>query len=139
MSELMMHETTGLSDAGAAKLSRASHGGRARVMTMVLEGEISQSELVDLGEMLFTLSMQGISRVVIDFGEVSHFDYRGVKPLVRRAEVFRAAGGDIKLAGLSPYLHAIFRSAGANDAFDYFAEAEDAKAAFSSSVFVQGG
>ena len=29
-------------------------------------------------------------------------------------------GGDVKLAGLSPYLFAIFRSAGADDAFDYF-------------------
>ncbi|MBL9039338.1 MAG: hypothetical protein JNG84_12540, partial [Archangium sp.] len=33
-------------------------------------------------------------------------------------------------AGLSPYVHAIFRSAGANDAFDYLKTVDDAVAFF---------
>ena len=47
---------------------------------------------------------RGMRQVVLDFTDVSHLDYRGVKPLLARAEAFRRAGGDVKLSGLSPYL-----------------------------------
>ncbi len=101
---------------------------RPATMTMVLEGEINGLEMGDIAEMIFQLSADGVTQLVIDMSGVTHFDFRGVKPLMRRADVFRELGGDIKLAGLSPYVHAIFRSAGANDAFDYFATPEDAVA-----------
>lgn len=101
---------------------------RPATMTMVLEGEINGVEMGDIAEMIFQLSADGVTQLVMDMSGVTHFDFRGVKPLMRRADVFRELGGDIKLAGLSPYVHAIFRSAGANDAFDYFATAEDAVA-----------
>jgi anti-anti-sigma regulatory factor len=61
---------------------------------------------------------------------VAHLDYRGVRPLMARAEVFRRAGGDIKLSGLSPYLAAIFRAAGAHDRFEAYPHMNDARAAF---------
>src|SRR4051794_23796572 len=78
--------------------------------TMILEGEIGRDELPDLGAMLFRIAARGVTRVIIDFSGVTHFDFRGVKPLLQRAELFREAGGDLKLSGLSSYLHAIFRS-----------------------------
>ena len=53
-----------------------------------------------------------------------------VEQAVARAELFRKAGGDIKLSGLSPYLHAIFRSAGGAGAFDFYAERQHAVSAF---------
>jgi anti-anti-sigma factor len=101
-----------------------------RVVTMVLEGEICERELKQVMQMLFRITHRGVNRVVLDLSEVSHFDYRGVRPLKARAELFREAGGDLKLSGLSPYLMAIFRSAGAYDAFDYFDDAHGAKEAF---------
>jgi anti-anti-sigma factor len=103
---------------------------------MVLEGEIGKDEVPDLGAMLFRIAARGVTRVVIDFAGVTHFDFRGVKPLLQRAELFREAGGDLKLSGLSPYLHAIFRSAGGAGAFDFFSTRRDAEAAFDRSVFV---
>jgi anti-anti-sigma factor len=115
----------------------SGHAG-PKVMRMVLEGEISREEMADIGDMLFRLTTEGVVNVVIDLSEVSHFDYRGVKPLMRRADVFRELGGDVRLAGLSSYLFAIFRSAGAHDAFDFFASVEDAVASFNRSIFVQG-
>lgn len=111
----------------------------ARTMTMVLEGEIGQDDLVDIIDMLERLAGQGAVRIVVDMTDVSHFDYRGVWALRRKAEVLRQLGGDMKLAGLSPYLHAIFRSTGANDAFDYFATPADALSTFDRAVFVHGG
>jgi anti-anti-sigma regulatory factor len=139
MSELVAQDIV----AGVA--TQAEPGARKRfgqsapkVMRMVLEGEISRDELGDIGDMLFRLTTSGSLNVVIDFTEVTHFDYRGVKPLMRKAEVFRELGGDVRLSGLSAYLMAIFRSAGANDAFDYFASVEDAVASFNRAIFVQG-
>lgn len=99
--------------------------------TMVLEGEIGKDDLPQIAEMLFRVAHRGVTRIVIDFEGVTHFDFRGVKPLVQRAEVFRKAGGDIKLSGLSPYLHAIFRSAGGAGAFDFYPQKDDAVSAFS--------
>lgn len=129
MSELVNQGVT-------SQLPRAT--ATSRVMTMVLEGEIDRADTQDVIDMLARLTIDGVTEVVIDFTEVTHFDYRGVKPLVRRAELLRELGGDVKLAGLSPYLHAIFRSAGAHDAFDYFSRPEDAQRSFERGVLLYG-
>ncbi len=68
--------------------------------------------------------------MVLDFCEVPHLDYRGVRPLMGRVAAFRKAGGDVKLSGLSPYLAAIFRAAGAYNAFEFYPHMNDARAAF---------
>lgn len=108
----------------------------ALVTTISLEGEVGSKEFPEIHTLLFELAQRGVRNIVIDFAEVSHFDFRGVKPLCRRAEAFRGAGGDIKLCGLSPYIAAIFRSAGAWDGFDYFVAAPEAVAAFERVVYV---
>lgn len=129
MSELVNQEVV----ASAARATATS-----RVMTMVLEGEIAREDVADVMDMLERLTSQGVGQLVVDLSGVSHFDFRGVRPLVRRAEALREAGGDLKLAGLSPYLHAIFRSAGAHDAFDYFAEAGQAARSFERGAMLYG-
>lgn len=101
-----------------------------RVVTLALEGEIGERELAEVFELLFRTAARGSCKVVMDLAGVQHFDYRGVKPLLARAQLFRRAGGDIKLCGLSAYLHTIFRSAGAHDAFEYFPALPEARAAF---------
>jgi anti-anti-sigma factor len=111
---------------------------RPRGMTLVIDGEIGADELADIGEMLVNLSFDGVTDLVIDLRGVSHLDYRGIPSLVRRAEVFRELGGDVKLAGLSPYLFTIFQAAGAHDAFDFFAEVSDAQRSFHEAVLFQG-
>ncbi|NMO15510.1 STAS domain-containing protein [Pyxidicoccus fallax] len=104
--------------------------GTERVETLMLEGELSEQDLLQLCEEL-TLKMQrGLRQVVLDFADVGHLNYRGVKPLMARAEAFRRTGGDLKLSGLSPYLAAIFRAAGAHDAFEIYPHMNDARAAF---------
>lgn len=98
--------------------------------TLNLEGELQERGLFELGELLVRLSLRGSRRVVVDFSEVSHLDYRGVKPLLRKVERFRDAGGDVKLAGLSPYLKAILRAAGAHAALEVYASIPEAWASF---------
>jgi anti-sigma B factor antagonist len=101
-----------------------------RVETLMLEGELGEQELAQVSEELFRRLQRGVRQVVLDFSEVPHLDYRGVRPLIGRAESFRRAGGDVKLAGLSPYLAAIFRAAGAHDVFEMYPHMNDARAAF---------
>lgn len=118
------------------RLNRATE--TSRIITMVLEGELDRRDVQDITDMLARKTLEGTVEIVIDFSDVTHFDYRGVKPLVERAETLRAQGGDLKLAGLSPYLHAIFRSAGAHDSFDYFSQSSDAVRSFDRGVLLYG-
>jgi anti-anti-sigma factor len=101
-----------------------------RVETLMLEGELSEQDLLELCEDLTRKMQRGLRQVVLDFADVGHLNYRGVKPLMARAEAFRRTGGDLKLSGLSPYLAAIFRAAGAHDAFEIYPHMNDARAAF---------
>jgi anti-sigma B factor antagonist len=101
-----------------------------RVETLMLEGELLERDLVQVCEDLGARMQRGLRNAVLDFSDVSHLDYRGVKPLLARAEAFRKAGGDIKLSGLSPYLAAILRAAGAHDCFELYPHMNDARAAF---------
>ena len=117
-------------EASEGSRGRRASGAQRDVLTMVLDGEIGLSEIGDVSDMLFHLTLDGVNRLVLDLSGVTHFDFRGVKHLMRHAESYRLLGGDLKLAGLSPYLFAIFRSAGAHDAFDYYAAAAAARAAF---------
>lgn len=101
-----------------------------RVETLMLEGELLEKDLVQVCDDLAGRMQRGLRNAVLDFSDVSHLDYRGVKPLLARAEAFRKAGGDIKLSGLSPYLAAILRAAGAHDRFELYPHMNDARAAF---------
>jgi anti-anti-sigma factor len=102
----------------------------SRVVTLFLEGELGQNDLQQIGQELFRIAHRGQRQVVLDLTDVSHLDYRGVKPLAARADLFRQAGGDIKICGASPYIAAIFRAAGVGQAFEFFQTLNDARAAF---------
>ena len=114
--------------------------GRAheRVLTIVLEGELSLDELRRIGEELFQLAFRGLHNVVLDFSEVSHLDYRGLRPLLARAELLRRGGGEVKVSGLSGYLMHIFRAAGVHDAFEFYADPENARASFGEAAKLAG-
>ena len=94
------------------------------------EGEMGTMELAHLGEELFRLAHRGVRKVVVDLAKVEHVDYRGLKAMAARARLLRGAGGDLKLAGLSPYLATIFRAAGVEEEFQMYPNAELAQLAF---------
>ncbi|MCA2981377.1 MAG: STAS domain-containing protein [Myxococcaceae bacterium] len=129
MSELATVETV--------RRTTAKNALRPRAMTMVLEGELGRDDMAEIGELLVRLSMDGVTDLVMDFRGVTHVDYRGLSTLSRRAEVFRALGGDVKLAGLSAYLFTVLQAAGVQFDFDVFADVGDAQAAFRDPVAVR--
>jgi len=102
----------------------------AEVMVAYLDGELGLAELDEVGQELFRLMHEGRIRVVLDLAGVPHADYRGMRALISRAELFRRAGGDLKLSGLSPYLDAIVRAAGGHGKLERYATAKDARDAF---------
>ncbi|RKG70655.1 anti-sigma factor antagonist [Corallococcus sp. CA054B] len=110
--------------------NRAVVAASERVETLMLEGELEEADLLKLCEDLMHRLHRGTRQVVLDFADVSHLNYRGVRPLMARTDAFRRAGGDVKLSGLSPYLAAIFRAAGAHDVFELYPHMNDARAAF---------
>jgi anti-sigma B factor antagonist len=128
--------TGGATQRAAARASeeRATRGVSAiSHSTLTLMGELDRDALRAVRYRMVRLLDQGRIRLVIDFTEVSHLDYRGVPWLVSQAEEFRRRGGDVKVAGLSRYLQAIFRAAGAHDAFEVYEG--DAREALSQGVF----
>lgn len=102
------------------------------VAVLRCEGEMGQLELAHLCEELFRLAHRNYHRVVVDLSGVDHVDYRGLKPVAARARLLKSAGGGLKLAGLTPYLAAIFRAAGVEEDFEMYRSAEEAKLAFAS-------
>ena len=109
-----------------------------RVVTLALDGELGLSELSQVGDELFRSMHHGRKRIVLDLTHVSHIDYRGIRALVTRVDLFRRAGGDIKIAGASPYLRAIFRAGGAHAAFELHPTVPEARAAFDPPRFAVG-
>ena len=102
------------------------------VATLRCEGELGTMELAHLGEELFRLAHRGCHRVVVDLSGVDHVDYRGLRALAARARLLKAADGGLKLAGLTPYLAAIFRAAGVEEEFAMYRSPEEARLAFAS-------
>jgi anti-sigma B factor antagonist len=105
-----------------------------RAFTMMLEGELGKCELKELDTQIAELSVRGRRRIVLEFSDVTHFDYRAVPRLVARANHLRELGGDLKLCAMSPYLRTIFKAAGAHTAFEFYSQLEDAFRAFDTST-----
>lgn len=101
-----------------------------RILTLTLRGEWTQADLLELTGDLSRLALRGLKAVVLDLSRVTHLDYRGVPSLVRQADHFRYRGGDIKLVGLSAYLHAILRAVGAQTSFENYLNLDHARLSF---------
>jgi len=101
-----------------------------RILTLTLRGEWTQADLLELTQDLSKLALRGLKAVVLDLSRVTHLDYRGVPSLVGQADHFRYRGGDIKLVGLSAYLHAILGAVGAQTSFQDYPDSDHARSSF---------
>lgn len=114
-----------------AALGGAMSDGSGRgVVTLFLEGELGPEELSGVASQLERLYRQGRPEVVLDLSDVSHLDYRAVRPLVKRIDSLRKLGAEVKLSGVSPYLMAILRASGAHGVFQVYADAAMAERSF---------
>lgn len=111
----------------------------ADVHVISAEGELLEPQITELADETVRLSVIGKNNVVLDLSRVHHVDYRGVRQLAARARFLRAAGGDLKLCGLSLYLTSIFRASGLYSEFDIHDTVESASAAFAYAALAADG
>ncbi|MFH1501932.1 MAG: STAS domain-containing protein [Candidatus Eisenbacteria bacterium] len=89
---------------------RAQTNGLTAVLSMA--GSMSARDFGDLHRELIGLLKMRRKRIVLDFGGVDHISYRDAGSLAREFELVRSHNGDLKVAGLSPYVRNILLFAG---------------------------
>lgn len=72
----------------------------------------------------------GSRRLVLDLSDVSFIDSSGLGALLTVLKAARAAGGDVKLCGMTPPVQTIFELTRLYKVFDVFPAAEHAAASF---------
>ncbi len=84
--------------------------GATAVVSMA--GSIGARDLSVLHQHLLGLLRARRTRIVLDFRGVEHVSYRDASRLARAFELVRSYDGDLKVAGLSPYVRDILTFAG---------------------------
>ncbi len=88
--------------------------------TTVVEmaGSVAAIDLSKLHSHLVELLRARRKRIVLDFRAVEHVSYRDASYLAREFELVRSYNGNMKVAGLSPYIRNILVFAGLSDFLD---------------------
>ncbi len=88
--------------------------------TTVVEmaGSVAAIDLSKLHSHLVELLRARRKAIVLDFRAVEHVSYRDASHLAREFELVRSYNGDMKVAGLSPYIRNILVFAGLSDFLD---------------------
>lgn len=100
------------------------------VTVLRLSGDISVTEMDALLRVMTDLLLENKNKVVLNFRKVNHISLNAISKLTERNLRFRALGGDIKLAGLIPYVANLFKLVGAYSRFDLFVDEEQAVTRF---------
>ena len=90
--------------------------GKTAVLSMA--GSMSARDFGELHRELVGLLRMRRKRIVLDFGGVDHVSYRDASGLAREFELVRSHNGDLRVAGLSPYVRDIFLFAGLSGLLD---------------------
>ncbi len=87
---------------------------RATRHSVVLQmaGSMAARDFAQLHRHLVGLLTSRQNRIVLDFSAVEHISYRDASRLASEFELVRAHAGDLKVAGLSPYVRNILLLAG---------------------------
>ncbi len=77
-----------------------------------MAGNMAAGEFAQLHRHLVSLLTSRQNRIVLDFSNVDHVSYRDASRLAGEFELVRSHAGDLKVAGLSPYVRNILLLAG---------------------------
>lgn len=84
------------------------------VTLIEVQGEVDAHTSGDLDKALGELLAQKHSRLVLDFSQVGYVSSAGLRALLRAQRKARALGGEVRVFGLSPFVHQVFEMAGFN-------------------------
>lgn len=93
-------------------------------------GDIDFREMIRIKDMIGSLIEKERTKVVLNLKSVDHINYLSIGVLVERLRLLRNMNGDLKLAGMSPFLRDIFRVVGMDQFFEDYSSLEDAIESF---------
>ncbi len=102
------------------------------IIVLRLSGDVGVSDMDALLRKMTDLVLENKNKVVLNFRQVRHVSLNAISKLAERNQRFRALGGEIKLAGLTPYVANLFKLVGAYSGFDISLDEEEALARFES-------
>lgn len=85
-----------------------------------MAGTMAAGDFTNLHGHLLGLLQARRRRIVLDFEEVEHVDFKDASSLAREFELVRSYNGNMKVAGLSPYVRNILVFAGLSDFLDAY-------------------
>lgn len=89
-----------------------------RTALVEMAGDVAGSDLSQLHRHLLDLLSARKRSIVLDFHGVKHVSWRDASNLAREFDLVRSHNGDMKVAGLSPYVRDILVFAGLSDVLD---------------------
>ncbi len=102
------------------------------ITVLRLSGDIGVSDMEALLRKMTDLVLGNKNKAVLNFRQVKHISLNAISKLAERNQRFRALGGEVKLAGLTPYVANLFKLVGAYSGFDVVLDEEEAVARFES-------
>jgi anti-sigma B factor antagonist len=95
-----------------------------------INGDIDFREMIRIKDVIGSLIEKERTKVVLNLKAVDHINYLSIGVLVERLRILRNLNGDLKLAGMSPYLRDIFKVVGMDQFFEEYTSLEDAIQSF---------
>jgi anti-sigma B factor antagonist len=93
-------------------------------------GDIDFREMIRIKDMIGGLIEKDRTKVVLHLRAVDHINYLSIGVLLERLKLLRNLNGDLKLAGMSPFLRDIFKVVGMDRFFEDYTSLEDAIESF---------
>ena len=90
-----------------------------------MAGSMAAGDFAQLHRRLVRLLSSRRNRIVLDFSDVEHVSYRDASRLGAEFELVRSHAGDMKVAGLSPYVRNILLLAGLHDLLEMHTSAPE--------------
>jgi len=95
-----------------------------------VSGDIDFREMIRIKNVIGGLIEKDRLKVVLNLRAVDHSNYLSICVLLERLKLLRNLNGDLKLAGMSPFLRDIFKVVGMDRFFEDYTSLEDAIESF---------
>lgn len=95
-----------------------------------MTGDIDFREMIRIKDVIGSLIEKDRIKVVLNLKAVDHINYLSIGVLLERLKILRNLNGDLKLAGMNPYVRDIFRAVGMDHVFEEYPSLEEAIESF---------
>jgi anti-sigma B factor antagonist len=95
-----------------------------------LFGDLDMEDMVVVKNLISRLLVDGCGQIVLDFERVQHINATGLGILAERQLQVRKRQGDLRVAGLNPYLQNVFELTGIRRAFRTYPSVDAAARSF---------